>query len=221
MSATAFATPEVTVYQAAWDERKKKHNRLARMVNYGFLTVFLGIFAWLGIELFNMSLILSSSADLAVKQDAARVGATWVVGFVVTMLFIGVISMPFFRAVNWSEWGLGERPGDDFKPREAKALDVTIEQVNDDLRLFHVSGLFRSGSYTFEVTRTTQKKMFRQPKYSYGIVEQNNKIREHATFDRSCFKDMNDSEITQRLIQHISFKLEDQTSYFKELSYAI
>lgn len=222
MSATALAAPEVTVYQAAWDERQKKHNRFARLVNYGFLTVFLGIVAWSGIVIFNQISIMSSPTDLAGKQDAARMGGVWFAGFAVTTLFIGAISVPFFRAVGWSKWALGERPTDDFKPREAKPIGVTIEQVNEDLRYFHVSGLYRPDeNYTFKVERLTDKRLFHQPVYSYRLIEEGNKMTLHCTFDSSCFTGMTEAEITKYLIDTISFQLEDQTNHFKELNYAI
>lgn len=222
MSATAIATPEVTVYQADWDERLKKHNRLARLVNYGSLTLLLGVTAWFGIEIFNNFSIIVSSTDSVAKHEATRAGGAWTIGLMLIVMVLGMISLPFFRAVGWSAWALGERPADDFKPREAKSLDVTIKHVNEDIRYFHVSGLYRPDeNYTFKVERLTDKSLFRQPVYSYRLIEEGNKMPLHCTFGSSIFTGMTEPEITKYLIDTVSFQLEDQTNHFKELSYAI
>jgi hypothetical protein len=222
MSATAITTPEVTTYQAAWDERLKKHKRFSRLVNYGFLALILGVTAWFGVEIFNKSSILASSADAAAKHDATSSGGALAAGFILAIILIGIASLPFFRAVGWSEWALGNRPSSDFKPREAKPIGVTIEHVNEDLRYFHVKGLYRPDEdYTIKVERLTNKGRFRQPEYSYKLSEKDNKFWLQSTYDSSYFREMTEPEITNYLVQIISFQLEDNTEHFKELDYAI
>lgn len=222
MSVTAVAKPEVTEYQAAWDESLKKHKRFSRLVNYPLLALTLGLTSWFGIEIFNNLSTAASATDPAVKQNAISFGGAWTVGFMLVAIVLGMISIPFMRAVGWSEWALGERPADDYKPREAKPVDVTIEQVNEDLRYFHVSGLYRPDeNYTFKIERLTEKRAFRQPEYSYSITEKDNKIALQTTMDSSCYKGMSDAEITTSLIQYISFQLETNTNHFKELNFAI
>lgn len=222
MSVTAVAKPEATEYQAAWDESLKKHKRFSRLVNYPLLALTLGLTSWFGIEIFNNLSTAASATDPTVKQNAISFGGAWTVGFMLVAIILGMISQPFLQAVGWSEWGLGERPADDYKPREAKPVDVTIEQVNEDLRYFHVSGLYRPDeNYTFKIERLTEKRAFRQPEYSYSITEKGNKIALHSTMDSSCYKGMSDAEITTSLIQFISFQLETNTNHFKELNFAI
>jgi hypothetical protein len=222
MSTTATIAPEVTAYQAAWDEKLKKHNRFARSVNYGMLTIILGVVAWFGIEIFKKFSILASSADAAAKHDATISGGALTGGFMLVIILLGMVSLPFMRAVGWSEWALGERPTDDYKPREAKPIGVTIEHVNEDLRYFHVSGLYRpEEDYAFKVERLTDKRLFRRPEYSFSISEKDDKVWLRYTIDSSCFRGMTEAEITKYLMKTISFQLEEKTDHFKELNYAI
>lgn len=211
-----------TSYQAAWDERLKKHKQFSRLVNYGFSILIIGLTTWFGIEIFNNILTTSAETDPIAKHELVQNTGGWFTALIFEIFFLGMISIPFFRAVGWSEWALGERPADDYKPREAQPIDVSIEQVNEDVRYFHVSGLHRPDeNYTFKVERRKDSRAFRKPEYSYTITEKDNKIGLHYTLSGSCFTGLSDDEITKNLIDTISFQLEEYTDHFKELNFAI
>jgi hypothetical protein len=212
---------ESNSYQAAWDERSKKHKRFSRLVYFSFFAVLIAVIAWFGFWLVENFRILGSSTDPEVRHVAGRDGGSLAAGAMLSLVILGMIYEPFNRAVGWSEWILGERPADDFKPREPKNIDVRVEQIDENTRIFHIPGLYRPDGFAFKVTRVARKKRFHKSEYSYQITALSDNNWIHYTLDSSLFTDMSEDEIYQDIVAHISLHLEDKTDYFKELNFTI
>jgi hypothetical protein len=224
MSDTVKIDPELVAERAAWDKKSRKAT-IGTFVFIGlFYAVVLGVMTWAVITYAVPGFsVLGSRANHDSQQIIDAKESVRHAQAIIFFTLIGTVALywPLRLTARYFDFKLGYRPTG-FKPREAKTIDVTIENVNEDVRYFHVSGLYRPDEdYTFKVERLTEKRLFRQPEYSYRISEKDNKIGLHYTMDSSCFKGMTDDEITKNLIQTISFQLEEKTDHFKELSYAI
>jgi hypothetical protein len=224
MSDTVKIDPELVAERAAWDKKSRKAT-IGTFVFIGlFYAVVLGVMAWAVITYAVPGFsVLGSRANHDSQQIIDAKESVRHAQAIIFFTLIGTVALywPLRLTARYFDFKLGYRPTG-VKPREAKPIDVTIENVNEDVRYFHVRGLYRPDEdYTFKVERRTDKRLFHQPKCSYMISEKDDKFWLRYTLDSSCFKGKTEAEITKSLIGTISFQLEENTDHFKELSYAI
>jgi hypothetical protein len=207
---TSLPTPE----QAAWDKKNGTYTRNSYIGLGVWLALNVGSFTWVFFDkIFPYFAVAASPVGTA---DPARITASGNYGQGLSLLFVVVlvsaaVAVPFRRAVGNAFWFLGARPSDDYKKYVPKPIDITWEQVSDELRIARV------GEWAFEVKRYSYNRLlkFRKPEYGYEVKDQSGRIDHTLVLSTDIFKGKSPAEVETKLNEWISSELERNTDYFK------
>ena len=206
-----ISTPE----QADWDKLSRYYTRNSWIAVTLWLVLTFGSMAWViiitTVPYFQMKFSGLPSNDPAVNAAAGDFGHGLLSLLLIVMASVA-LSLPIRKTIRTAYWILGDRPADEFKYRVPKPIDMSIEQISDDIQIATV------GEYVFRIETVTHKGRFGKALHDYRIL--NDRAKANLTLSYSLFEGKDALHVAKYIRDRISMQLEDHTDYFKTESLA-
>lgn len=206
--------------QVEWDRKSSRISIAARTVKALLLVGILSSLTWAAFTYAAPALaIIGDSAphslnEIEKAEEDLKKTQNIIFATIGSFFFL---YLPLMLAMNYMQFKIGRRPPKGgWIDRPAQPISVSIEKLNDTLRLFRVTSLRSpSDEYLFEVQRIVHERKSRKSDYSFFIAESNDKIWVRSTIESGTLLGLTEDETTKYIINQISYILEEKTDFFK------